>query len=261
VAPDLSAAEHDPAALRASRLERYVHLDRANHPYLRWQLEQFEAVLGQRILEIGCGVGGILELLGERERLVGLEIEPELAAFAAERFAGRPACDVFAADISKLDEALRTRLAAERFDSIVSINVLEHIRDDVAALQTISEILIPGGHLALLVPAHMALYGAYDELDGHYRRYGRGSLRAALAHTDLEPLEIRYFNSVGAIGWWAQYKLLRRKVHGQGSFGAMKRIIPLLRPLERTLAPPFGLSVIALCRKARANTRGPDESR
>lgn len=249
---ELRDAEHDPQALLASRLERYVHLDQANHPYLAWQLEQFEPVLGRRILEIGCGVGGILELLGTRERLVGLEIEPELARFAQERFAARPECDVFAADIAALDEALAARLREERFDTIVSINVLEHILNDGAALSQIAEILAPGGHLALLVPAHMALYGAYDELDGHHRRYSRASLRQALAHTDLRPLEIRYFNSVGAVGWWVQYKLLRRQVHGQGSFGAMNRIIPWLRPLERAIAPPFGLSAIALCRKEAA---------
>ena len=65
----------------------------------------------------------------------------------------------------------------------------------------------------------------------------------------FEALDLHYFNSVGALGWWVQYKLLRREVHGQGSFGAMNAILPLLRHTERWLAPPLGLSVVALCRR------------
>jgi len=247
--PDLDAARLDPSALRASRLERYIHLDQANLPYLAWQLECFEPVLGQRILEIGCGVGGIVELLGRRERIVGVEIEPELADYAGQRFRDRPECGFHNADIGRLEPELERELRGERFDTVVSINVLEHVRDDIGALQTIAGLLEPGGHLALLVPAHLWLYGAYDRLDGHYRRYSRAYLRTILGHTPFEPLSIRYFNLIGALGWFVQYRLLAREVHGQGSFGAMNRILPLVRPLERALPPPFGLSVVALCRK------------
>lgn len=237
------------SALLASRLDRYVHLDQANHPYLSWQLEQFAPVLGQRILEIGCGVGGIAKLLGERERYVGVEIEAELAEYASERFASQPECSFVHADVATLPADTVAALQAEQFDTIVSINVLEHIEDDRSALQHMASLLEPGGRLALLVPAHAWLYGKYDQLDGHFRRYSKASLGAALMGSGFEPTSMRYFNSAGALGWWLQYKLLRREVHGQGSFGAMNAILPLLRRAEALIPPPFGLSVVALCRR------------
>ena len=107
----------------------------------------------------------------------------------------------------------------------------------------------PGAHLALLVPAHQWLYGRYDELDGHFRRYSKHSLCELLSRTPFEVLDLHYFNSIGALGWWVQYRLLRRQVHGQESFGAMNAILPALRVAERLIEPPFGLSVVALCRR------------
>ena len=236
-------------ALLAGRLERYVELDRANLPYLEWQLEAFRPFLGRRVLEVGCGVGGILERLGPRERVIGIDVEPDVLAFAARRFAARPECRFEVADVGALAPELRASLRAERLDTILAINVLEHVRDDLGALQTFEELLVPGGTLCLLVPAHPCLYGPYDRLDGHYRRYTRRTLGTLLSFTGLRPLRLRYFNAVGALGWWVQYRLLRRAVHTPGHFGAMNRILPLVRPLERLVPPPFGLSLVAVCRR------------
>ncbi|HYM61803.1 MAG TPA: methyltransferase domain-containing protein, partial [Thermoanaerobaculia bacterium] len=143
-----------------------------------------------------------------------------------------------AADIASLRDL--------RFDTIVSLNVLEHIEDDVAALRAMREILAPGGHVALLVPAHPSLYGEYDRLDGHFRRYTRRSFEAAIRRAGFEQVRLRYFNTLGAAGWWVTYKLLRRSIHDSGDFRLMNAAIPILRPIERLIPPPFGLSVTAI---------------
>jgi SAM-dependent methyltransferase len=239
----------EPEALVASRLERYVHLDRANLPYLSWQLDQFRPFLGCRVLEIGCGVGGVLSLLGPRECVWGLDVDPEILAYARERFRDRPDCRFAVADLGALEPALVAELAAQRFDTILCINVLEHVQDDLGALRTLGGLLVPGGTLALLVPAHPALYGAYDRVDGHWRRYDRARLRALLGQTRLRPLRLHYFNAVGAIGWFVRYRLLRKTVHDQSHFGRMNRLLPLVRPLESWWKPPFGLSLVAVCRR------------
>ena len=236
-------------ALLSSRLARYVHLDRANGPYLDWQLEQFRPFLGQRILEIGCGVGGIVERLGRRERIFGIDVEPEVLAHARERFRERPECRFLRAQFGALSESESAVLEAERFDTIVAITVHEHVRDDVGALLELERLLVPGGTLALLVPAHPSLYGDYDRIDGHWRRYGKAQLRTTLSHTSLRVLRLHHFNAVGAVGWWVQYKLLRKSVHDESHFGLMNRLIPFLRPLEGWLKPPFGLSLVAVCRR------------
>jgi 2-polyprenyl-3-methyl-5-hydroxy-6-metoxy-1,4-benzoquinol methylase len=244
-----------PSVIASSRLARYVHLDRVNRPYLAWQLDQFRPWLGQRILEVGCGVGGIVSLLGPRERILGLDVDPEVLGHARARFADRPECSFAVLDVAALSEAQLDELAAERFDTVLCINALEHMRDDIAGLRALERLLTPGGTLALLMPAHNALYGPYDLLDGHWRRYDKGYLRTLLRHTRLSLLRMHYFNAAGAIGWWAQYRLLRKSVHGESQFDRMNRLIPLLRPLESWIKPPFGLSLVAVCRRESVEPR------
>jgi 2-polyprenyl-3-methyl-5-hydroxy-6-metoxy-1,4-benzoquinol methylase len=235
--------------LISQRLSRYLLFDRMNRAYCRWQLDQFRPYLGRRILEIGCGVGGIIDLLGPRDLICGLDVEAEVLDYAAERFRHRPECQFELCDINETDSETLERLRGEEFDTIICMNVLEHIRDDIGALQRMEEVLAPGGALALLVPAHLGLYGPYDKVDGHFRRYSKAYLRTILQQTGLRLVRSHYFNAVGALGWWVQYKLLRRSIHGEGQLGLMNRLLPLVRAAEWLVKPPFGLSLIAVCRK------------
>lgn len=234
--------------LLSNRLKRYVLFDRENRPYLRWQMSQFLPHLGQRILEIGCGVGGIIDLLPGKELILGVDIDEEVLAYAAERHRARKECRFERLDFSALRED-RDRLASLRFDAIVCINLLEHIEDDVAALESMRSILIPGGILALLVPAHPALYGEYDATDGHFRRYTKRDLREKVRQAGFTPATLRYFNSVGAVGWWIKYKLLRSTIHGSTDLRLMNALLPILDPLERLVSPPFGLSLTSVARR------------
>lgn len=232
-----------------SRLERYVRFDEVNRPYLRWQLEQFRPYLGRRILEIGCGVGGIIELLDQRELVYGIDIDQEILAYAARRFVDRPECRFVAADMGNLSPQVLAELKAQRFDTVIAINVLEHVRDDIGALQDWERVLEPGGTLALLVPAHLWLYGSYDRVDGHYRRYSKSYLRTILGHTRFRVLAMHYFNAAGALGWWLQYRVLRRSIHGAAHLGAINRILPVMRAIEAWVRPPCGLSLVAVCQR------------
>jgi len=198
----------------------------------------------------GCGVGGIVDLLGPRELTYGIDVEADVLAYAERRFAHRPDCRFSLADLNELSPERLAELRDLRFDSIVCINVLEHIRDDLAALRRMESLLVPGGVLALLVPAHQWLYGPYDAIDGHFRRYDRTSLRRLLCRAGLTPLRLHHFNVVGAVGWWVQYKLLKREIHGEGQFGMMNRVLPFVREFERRIEPPFGLSLVAVGRSA-----------
>jgi SAM-dependent methyltransferase len=180
---------------------------------------------------------------------VGIDVEADILAAAAERFRDRPEYSLRVLDVGALSEPERTELEAERFDSIVCINALEHVRDDIAMLQTLEQLLAPGGTLAVLVPAHPSLYGPYDKIDGHWRRYGKAELRTLIGHTGLRLERLHYFNSAGAFGWWLQYRVLKRSVHGESQFGLMNALVPVLRPLEALVKPPFGLSLVAICRR------------
>ena len=235
--------------LLSSRLQRYVLFDRVNRPYLEWQMSRFLPHLGRRILEIGCGVGGIIDLLPRKDLILALDIDDEVLAYAAQRHRDREECRFEHLDVSTLDAAGRARLAALRFDTIVCINLLEHIEDDVGALETMRDILVPDGVVALLVPAHPSLYGAYDAADGHFRRYRKRELREKFRRAGFAPGRVRHFNAVGAMGWWVKYKLLRSTIHGGTDFRLMNALIPILDPLERIVPPPFGLSLTTVARR------------
>lgn len=241
--PELRQARLD------SRLERYLAFDRVSRPYLEWQLEALRPYLGRRVLEVGCGVGSVLALLAPRERLFGIDVEADVLAAAASRFRDRPEMSFACLDAARLDPSALDVLRRERFDTLVSLNVLEHIEDDVAALRAFAALLAPGSMLLLLVPAHALLYGPYDRLDGHYRRYSRRILAARVTAAGFDPLVLRYHNALGALGWFVQYKLLRRTIHGEQHIEWTNRLIPVLRRIERAIPPPFGLSLIVLARR------------
>lgn len=236
----------------ASRIQRYVDFDHLNRLYLAWQVDQFASILGNRILEVGCGVGGIINLLDHRETILGLDVEPEVLAYVQDRFRDRPECRFALLDLTAARADQLAALKRERFDTVVCINVLEHIEHHRDALARIYDILEPGGALIVLVPAHMALYGAYDRTDGHFRRYDKAGLRALLADVGYTIVVTKYFNMVGAIGWWVQYRLLKKQIHGEGAFGLMNRLIPVMRWVERRVPPRFGLSLVAIAQKAVA---------
>src|SRR5262249_45173342 len=115
--------------LVSSRIGRYLLFDRMNRAYCRWQLDQFAPYFGQRVLEIGCGVGGIIDLLGPRELIYGLDVEADVLDYAAERFRHRPECRFELLNIAEADAATVARFRGQQFDTIVCMNVLEHIRD------------------------------------------------------------------------------------------------------------------------------------
>jgi SAM-dependent methyltransferase len=218
---------------------------------MRWQLQQFEPYLGKRLLEVGCGVGSILAQLRPREFVMGVDVEDDLIEYARQRFLNAQHHEFAALDISSHSIESRLMLKGQRFDTIICINVLEHVQDDVAAVAAMADVVDPGGAVAILVPAHPALFGQYDEMEGHYRRYSRKGLRRLIMEAGLDLVRLHRFNMLGAAGWWFQYRLLRRRIHGQGHFKTLQAVLPVLKAVEKRIKPPFGLSLVAVARKRR----------
>jgi 2-polyprenyl-3-methyl-5-hydroxy-6-metoxy-1,4-benzoquinol methylase len=235
-----------------ARLNRYRVFDEVNAPYLHWQIEQVEPFMGARLLEVGCGVGGILSQLTPREFVMGIDIEKEEIDFARTRFRDSAGFEFALMDIAGLSPEQRAALKARRFDTVLCVNVLEHIKDDAGAVTAMTDVLVPGGVVAILVPAHPALYGYYDEMDGHFRRYTKSGLRSVLLAAGLDVERLYRFNAVGAAGWFVQYRLLRRKIHRQGHFKVMQAVMPAMKAIESRVKPPVGLSLVAIARKPKA---------
>jgi glycosyltransferase involved in cell wall biosynthesis len=215
--------------------------------YNRWLHDRFEAWLGSRVLEVGSGVGNQTRFFADKERVVASDIEPHYVRELLNRFEKQSNVRVasFRFPLTAEDHA---DLERERIDTIVCLNVLEHIEDDAGTLADFLGVLQPGGHLALLVPALPALYGTLDENLRHYRRYEKGALATLVARAGFAVEMVRYLNRPGVLGWWLNSRVLKRRVLPKRQLGAFKWVMPLLRAEEKT-EPSFGMSLLVLARK------------
>jgi SAM-dependent methyltransferase len=230
----------------AFTLEDQRQMTRAKN-YFAWQSRLVVRELGQRVVEVGCGIGNFTGLLLDRELVVALDREEACVQNLRERFPGR--ANLHALTCEAASGAFRD-LARFRPDSVVCVNVLEHIEDDSVALRAMAEILVPGGIIVLLVPAFDALYGPIDRNLGHYRRYRRGSLVRLADSAGLDVRKLRYVNAVGFFGWWVNARVLQRETQSDGQVAVFDRwIVPVLSALEGAVAPPFGQSLLAVLRR------------
>jgi SAM-dependent methyltransferase len=227
----------------AMTLERMAAIE----PYNRWLHDRFDDYLGRRILEIGSGIGNQTRYFADRERVVASDIDPYYVDGLRTRFATRSNLRVasFRFPLSADDIA---DLRHERLDSIVCLNVLEHIEDDRSTLLDCAAVLPPGGHLILLVPALPALYGSLDINLQHFRRYEKQPLRDLLSETGFAVETLQFVNRIGVFGWWFSSRVLKRKVLPRGQLATFRLLMPLLR-LENRHPPSFGLSLLALARR------------
>lgn len=207
--------------------------------YQRWILSCFGQALRGKVLEVGGGNGNFTRWIApQASRVVVLEPDLQLSSQLAE---------LSIPNVETIPLRLEHFSREETFDSVVMINVLEHIEDDTAALSSLKRLLTPEGKVCVLVPAHKALYAPIDSRFGHYRRYSKVELKSRLDHAGFDAEVCRYFNPIGAIGWIISFKLARRSRLGPGAVKLNEAIgVPLGRALERLGAPPFGQSVIAV---------------
>jgi 2-polyprenyl-3-methyl-5-hydroxy-6-metoxy-1,4-benzoquinol methylase len=241
------------SALRQSRpappnytLEDQERMAKAAN-YFAWQHRLVAKELGQRVIEIGCGIGNFTRTLLDREAVIAVDVEPACIERLKQRFPDHTnlhaaTCDLTAPEFLKL--------AAFHPDTCICLNVLEHIEDDREALRKMSAVLTPGGVIILLIPAFPSLYGPIDELLGHHRRYTRTSLSALAEATGLQVITSHYMNAIGFFGWWINAHILKRQAQSETQIGFFDRyIVPIESRLERVFKPPFGQSIFAVLKK------------
>jgi SAM-dependent methyltransferase len=221
----------------AATLERLAAAPRYN----TWMFDRLHPWIGKRILEIGAGIGNLSAFFAGRERVVLTDTEPYYLARLNERFHDHPQVRVAELRLP----AIEPSLVAERLDTVVCLNVLEHIEDDRASLRAMRSLLQPGGRLVLLVPALRALYGALDESLGHFRRYVPRELSGKLEEAGFRVRRLEYFNLAGVPGWWFTGRVLRRRLIPSGALRWYDALVPLFR-LERLLPWRIGQSLIAI---------------
>jgi ubiquinone/menaquinone biosynthesis C-methylase UbiE len=222
---------------------RDQELMKAARRYFAWQAKLVRRELGRRVIEVGCGVGNFTRHLLDRELVVALDVEAGCLE-RLRRDLGNPAnlicreLDVSDADFLSLRE--------HSVDSVVCLNVLEHVRDDLGALRNMASVLPRGGKAVLIVPAFEGLYGPIDRNVGHYRRYSKNGLRALAAAAGFEA-RVRYMNSVGFVGWWVNARVFKKSVQSERQIAIFDRfVVPPLAWVEGIAEPPFGQSILGV---------------
>ena len=140
-----------------------------------------------RILEIGCGTGHNLPMLAQFGRVDAIEIDPAARDVASQRL-GKAVGDAPLPALPGVPDA--------HYDLIAVLDVVEHIEDDVAALQAMRARLAPGGKILITVPAHQWMWSAHDVVNHHHRRYSKTTLVKAIDAAGLRPRKLGYFNSL-----------------------------------------------------------------
>jgi hypothetical protein len=207
--------------------------------------------LGAEVLEVGAGIGATTQMLcraGPR-RWLCLEPDAQMAAdLSADVATGRlpSCCEVRAGTLAALKPE-------ETFDSILYIDVLEHIEDDRGELTGATAHLKRGGTLIILGPAHPRLYSPFDKALGHYRRYTKKKL-AAVVPPGLSRVEMIYLDSVGLLASTGNRLLLRRNLPSPRQIGIWDRLmVPLSRVLDPLFAYHVGKSVLGVWKRDRAD--------
>jgi len=218
--------------------------------YYQWMTGTFLPYIDKRILEIGCGEGNITVNVLDKEFVLGIDFEEDYLKNIRERFKANPNFSAESRDITKSEDI--EALKKNNIDTIICINVIEHIDNEVDAAKNMYEILQPGGHIIMLAPAFNSLMSPYDKMVGHYRRYTKKTLRKTLQSAGFEIKKVYYFNMLGALAWLLIYKMLKRKEPGTGNVSLLEGLVPLLKFVEHIIPAPFGLSVIAIAKKPTA---------
>jgi ubiquinone/menaquinone biosynthesis C-methylase UbiE len=210
----------------------------------KWFVSFALPYLGDHPIEVGAGLGDYAEeWLAHVPRMTVAEAEADRLVALKERFS----------DSSNMDvrELLLPVSDAEpgQYSAAVSYNVLEHIEDDIGALRSMAQLVRPGGHVVIVVPAFQWAMSPADVATGHVRRYTKKTMRAAMAAAGLDIVKLHYANTFGLLGYVLTTKIMRL-MPGPGKIVWVydRFVAPATRFAERVVTPPFGQSVVAIAR-------------
>ena len=206
-----------------------------------WMADTIRPFLGNHVLEIGSGVGNLTQKLIPRQRYVVSDVNPLYLKLLDGLRTDRPYLEARYTDVTELD----TFPPEAAFDTVICLNVIEHVDDDEASLRNLRRVLRDGGRAIVLVPQGQWNFGTLDEVLGHKRRYDQAGLRALAARCGFEVREMIEFNRVGTIAWYLNGRILKRRTFGLGQVLLLNLMTPLFRLLDRFLPVP-PLSLIAV---------------
>ena len=211
--------------------------------YNRWLLSLIRPYLKGDILEVGTGIGNFTQMLADYGEVTTIDVDVQYINKVKQEYGNR--IKVGRGDI-EIGDYFFNKI---NFDSIVCLNVLEHIKDDRKAIKNMYELLNKGGYLILLVPANKFLFSDFDKNLGHYRRYSIKEIKSVLEESEFGIRNLRYINWWAAIGWFVFMKILKVNKMPENPVGIFDKIGKVFLFPEKIIKIPFGLSILAIAKK------------
>lgn len=220
-----------------------------------WIYEEIKPYLKGRILEGGSGIGTYSKKIfrdfknkkNDRSKIIFSDISQNYLKHLKANFGE---CLVLKLNLSKKSDFLQLQ---QKVDSVVALNVLEHIEDDLASLKNVYEILAPGGRFILLVPAHQFLFNSLDKSVEHYRRYDKKEIVQKSKKAGFEIEKIFYYNFFGIFGWYINGNLLKKEKINHSLMKLFNLLVPFFRFFEKNiLRSSVGVSLMVILKKKKA---------
>lgn len=209
----------------------------------QWTVDQIKKYIGENVLEIGSGLGNISILLGNKEKLTCSDISDEHLEYLDAVIGDKPSVEVKKLDISSDDID-----TTNKYDTVVCLNVIEHIEDDKRVANNIYSLLESGGHAVIIVPNYPKLYSSLDVAVEHIKRYDKESISQVLETAGFEIEKVWSFNRIGVLSWIWNGIWLKRKHFSKIQIKIMELLMPLIRLTDK-LFPFEGLSLCVIAKK------------
>jgi ubiquinone/menaquinone biosynthesis C-methylase UbiE len=210
-----------------------------------WTYGKMKPFLGKDILEIGSGIGTFSKFIISNGGTVTLsDLNTNYVNDLKEKYRDNPFVTVLQADAGKIDEAV----AEKKFDTVVAVNIIEHLENDDEAFERIKRVLLPRGRLIFIVPAHKLLFSQFDKSIGHFRRYRKSELERSLVEKGYLIEYIEFMNAISACGWFFSFSLLKRVKMPTFQVGVADKLIPFISFFEKRCKVPFGLSIFCVAK-------------
>lgn len=200
------------------------------------------------ILDVGCGSGNMFDLLKEFGEVHGMDVSEE--AILLSRNKGYRSLTQASIEHTPYQDA--------SFDSIVALDILEHVPDDTIAIQEIYRILKPEGYLFFSIPAYNFLWGKHDELYYHFRRYTRKEIKRKLKENGMQIVKISYIEPLFVIPVFILRNIKRAIKSERDDFvvipapinALLRKMISFEKYILRFFTIPFGVSIVGIAKKA-----------
>lgn len=216
--------------------------------YNHWIYDNIQDYIGDNILEVGAGIGNITDFIIFKNKLTVIDINQDYIDYLKAKyyFRDKSSFNALKVDIQNIKSS---PLTAEKFDTIICLNILEHLENDRGAVENMSSLLEQGGRLIILVPALKALYGSMDISFEHLRRYNKKELISLIQEQNLKMVKLHYLNILGLLGWFFNGRLLKKKELPEKQTKLFDKLVPFLGFAEKIIKPPLGQSLILIARK------------